>query len=272
MNCSKHVMSRWVRPAGVLALALAIGVNMPSAIADGDSNRTAAADGLPTPEKLLAGAIKAQGGKEAFEAIESVHSKAEMRTPMGNMDVETHSKASGEFHLKQSSPQMGEMRAGYDGTVGWSHNQMQGYQLLPEDEINEIRNMTMTHGMVTQLKEEYGEMKTVERTSFAGEDAYKVYMKHKQDGSEQHVFFHPENHRLVGIEIEQESDFGPMEISMSFDEWKERGDLMVFTKMTINQMGMEIVMEFTEIEFNAVDDDVFVLPEEVQELVADRSE
>lgn len=270
MNSSKHVDSQLTHSLAMLTLALFLGMSTSYAAADDEPKRSAAAGGLPTPEKLLEGAIEAQGGKKAFDAIESVHSKAEMRTPMGNMEIETHSKASGEFVLRQSNPQMGVMRAGHDGAVGWSHNPMQGYQLLSDEEADEIRNMTMTYGMVARLKEDFGDMKTVERTAFAGADAYKVHMTNKKDGSEQHVFFHSDNHRLIGLVIEQESDFGPMEITMSFDEWEKRDDLTVFTKMTINQMGMEIIMAFTEIEFNNVDDAVFELPEEVKKLAAAR--
>jgi hypothetical protein len=255
--------------AGLLLLALTIGLSTSSVVATDDGGSSgAAAEALPSPEDLLKAAIKAQGGQEAFDAIKSVHTKSQMRTPMGNMDIETYFKSSGEFLVKQIIPQMGEIRAGYDGTVGWHHIPVQGYQLLSDDEISNAGQMAATYGLVQRLQQEYGDMKTVEKGTFGGAKCYKVSMVHKKSETKQYAYFDVANQRIAGIEVEHESDFGPTRIVMSFEQWKDVEDIKVFTEMKVDQSGMNISLVITEIEFNTVDDAILELPDQVKRLAA----
>lgn len=282
LNLRKPVVSVFSCSAVVLLAAFTVGAIMPQATMADDHPAKAApppppppaatADDLPSPDKLLDAAIEAQGGQKAFEAIESIRSKGQMRMPMGSIDMETHFKSSGEFFIRQSNPMMGVVRIGFNGETGWFHQDQQGYRLLDADEVGEVRSMTMTHDMAHRLREEFRDMQTVGTTSFADRECYKVRMVHKKHEREQFTFFDVETKRIAGVEITEEGDFGPMTISVTFNGWEQRGDVTVFTKTIMSQMGMEMVMEMTEMEFNDVDDAVFELPEEVKKLAAERKE
>src|SRR5690606_2930326 len=90
------------------------------------------------------------------------------------------------------------------------------------------------------------------------------------DEAEQYFYFNVETGLPAGAESTQESRFGPMSVTIVFEEWKGFGDLNLFTRMKMSQMGQNVTFNWTELEFDTVDDAVFALPEEVKKLALQR--
>ena len=258
---------KWFRSsplAVAVGLVAAIAWTTP-ALAQTETAPAATASDLPDAKKVIAAAIDAMGGKKAFEDVESSHIKGNMTTPMGEMSLEMFSAKPNKFLFIQSMPAMGmEITAGCDGDVGWMISPMVGgAQILEGEQLDEMREQSQMYEMVLRMEEDFEEVKTVGREKFAEHDCYKLQMK-TEDGEESDAFFDVESKLPVGIKTTTQEAGQPMDVSVVFSDWKQFGDIKGFTKMTITQMGMDMVMTFEEVEFNEVDPAKFALPDEVK--------
>lgn len=232
---------------------------------------TAPPKDLPPAKEIIDASIKAMGGKEAFEAIESTSIKATMTgSPMGDVNMTMVSAKPGRFLVTQSMPAMGETSIGCDGTVGWMNSPMMGgYQLLDEQQTKEMQQQSNMFRLVLKMEEDYPDHETVDKTEFNGQDCYKIKLVNPE-GKEGFAFFSVDKKLIQGMEVKEETPMGAVNVSITFDQWKEIGDVKVFTKMNIEQMGMAMAMTFNEVDFNKADPAAFELPEEVKELVKKR--
>lgn len=228
---------------------------------------------LPKAIDLVNASMAALGGKDKFDAIETMAIIGQMSSPMGDIKMDMKSSKAGSFILNQSMAGMGETAMGSDGTVGWLHNPMSGYELLNEEQAKQVKRQSNMYRMLFNIPEEFKTIETVDKTDFAGTDCYKVRMTPRDETNpEQMGFFGVEDKILHGFEIKQDAGpAGEMIVTVQFLDWKTINDVKVFNKMSIDQMGMTMDMVFTEVEFNKVDPAVFALPEEVKKLVAEKS-
>ncbi len=255
--------------AALLLTPAAIGVTL-----NDDDARPAtdeAGSNLPEAKELFKAMLNAMGGKEAFDKIKSTYVVAEMNTPMGDMKMESRFANPDKFLMEQDVPGMGRQRMGSDGKVGWMHNPMMGYDLIDSEQLEGMTRQANMHMMLLQFDDEFEEMTTIERAEFKGKDCYKVKLVPKEGNGTQHGYFNRESGLLEAMEIEQRGPQGRgMTMTMEFDEWKEVDDVKLFHKLHIDQMGMRMTMTFTKIELNAVDNEVFELPEQVRALARER--
>ena len=229
---------------------------------------------LPKAEEIVKAALEAMGGKKAFDDIKSTSIKATMSTPMGDMTLDMKSAVPARFLLLQSFPGMGEMSIGSDGKVGWMNNPMAGgLQLLEGEQLEQMRKQSNMYLIVFNLQEDFKELETVDRIQFNGQDCYKVKMTPKEEGRPtQFGFFSSDSKLMQGMEITQDGPMGQqMTSTISFAEWKPIEKLHLFTKMNIEQAGMQVGMTFTEVEFNKVDPAAFEPPAEVKELLSKKA-
>ena len=225
---------------------------------------------LPQAKQLLEKAVEAMGGKDAFKQIKTSRTKMSIETPMGNVAIESSVGEKGMFHANIDQAGM-VMTSGSNGKHAWMQNPMAGgYQLLPQEQADQMRQQTSVHDIVLQMMKQFDSSKTVDMTDFNDESCFQVHLSSEKTKEEQEAFFSVKSGRLVGTTSTQEGPMGEMEITMSFNEWKKFGDLTLFTEIAINQMGMEMVMKIDEIEFNKVDPAIFAMPDEVKDLIAEQ--
>ena len=230
---------------------------------------TAPQKDLPPAKELLAAAIDAMGGKAALDAIESVAIKGSTKAPMvGEIPLEIYSSKPDKFFIKVAFPNAGEIRYGSDGKVGWTDSPMMGgIQLLDADQTKQPAEEANIFRVLVSVQEKARELETVDRSDFADHPCYKVRIVN-EGGQEQFAYFDVDSKMLRGTRITQDSPRGPIETISSFGEWKQIGDVKLFSRIDSEQMGMKATTNFTEIELNKVDPAIFQLPPEVLELVA----
>lgn len=230
---------------------------------------SAPAKDLPAPKDIIDACIEAMGGKKKFEAIQSTMIKATMSSPMiGEMGMELYSAKPGKFLIKQKLPQnMGEISIGSDGKVGWMNNPMQGgVKLLDDNQSKKMEQQSTLYRIVLNMAEDCKDLQTIDRTDFNGESCYKLKMIN-EEGSEQFAYFSVDKKLIRAVQINQEGPMGPATTTVKFEDWKAKDDLNIFTKMNIEQGGMEMTLTFDEVEFNKADPAVFALPDEVKALI-----
>lgn len=228
----------------------------------------------PTPDELFDKAIKAVGGKEAVDAIKSLHAK--MQAEMMGMELQMENKwsrAGGRLH-KIVLP-FGETLMGTDGKVKWKQDMM-GYALLEGDEAKQFDNQADFFGVVldpkTRAKRDAKSMEVKGKETFEGVECFRLNMI----GSDDEVvdlFFNAETGLPMGSRQKAETEMGPMTSTALFAEWKPEAGVKFFRTIKIktdNPMMPEMELKITTLEVNKLSDDAFALPEEVKKLHADK--
>jgi hypothetical protein len=161
---------------------------------------------------------------------------------------------------------MGQMMTGYNGTVGWAVNPMQGPRVLEGPELDQLRDQAGPSAML-RAPDRVRSAETMELTTMGGQPCYKVKITFTT-GRESYDCYSPETGLLVGITQRQESPMGSVEVTTVVSDWKEFGGLKVPTVARAQMMGQEMVQTVDHLEFDRPEDvKALEVPEAVKPLV-----
>jgi hypothetical protein len=227
---------------------------------------------LPKAEDIIKAALDAMGTKKAYDDLNTIAIKAAMTTPMGDMTLDTKSAKTGSFLMSQELPGMGGSSMGYNGTIGWSHAQG-SYQLLEKEQVEQVKSQSNLYRVVFNLMEDFPSLETVDLVKFNDMDCYKIRMVGKgPDAPTQFGYFAVEGKLMQGMEVSQESPMGEVKTIVKFSDWKKFEPLTLFTKLNIDQAGMQLgPMNINSVEFNNLEPSAFEPPAEVLELAKEKA-
>lgn len=249
------VSNRTLRLARVLAAVAAI----PAVSA------VAGAQALPPAKDLIEKWAK-ETNAEGWKGHKSSRMKAAFDLPaMGmsaNMEVVTI------FPVTMSSkidiPGMGEMRQGFDGTIAWATNPMQGPSLLTGPQLdaakedNDPSNYSRMSPAITASE-------TVEKTTLGGAECYKV--KHTwKSGKTSFDCFSVADGMITWSQAKSVTPMGEVETISTFAAYKDWGGIKRATTTTIDQMGQQIIITMQGFEWDNVDPKELELPAEIKAL------
>ncbi|MCA1608137.1 MAG: hypothetical protein LC730_01590, partial [Acidobacteria bacterium] len=122
-------------------LSLLIFVSATSIAQTASQARPAAPAKLPSVQEVLAKYTKAIGGREAHEKIKSWHMNGAVEfAPMGVKGTfESISAAPDRSLMKMNLTGLGEFIEGYDGTVAWGVNAIQGSRVKSGEELAQLK-------------------------------------------------------------------------------------------------------------------------------------
>jgi len=227
------------------------------------------AQALPSAKEVLDRHVTAIGGRDAVLAITSVQQKGTLELAAMGISAElTMSTAKpNKMAMTMSIPGMGEMQQGFNGEIGWDNNPMQGPRLAEGEELSTRKeSANFAEGFGIFDTEKFTSMEVVEKTQYAGEEAYKVKMVRKA-GRPSNEYFSVATGLRIGQQTSAVTPMGEIEINAVLGDYKQFGAVKMPTKMAQSQAGNDITMTFTDITFNAVKDDAFALPAAVKALV-----
>lgn len=232
---------------------------------------TATAQDLPAAKDLVARYVTAIGGRDALLQHTSIRSTGFFEMPAAGLkgDLRIVQSKDGRTSMRITVPGMGELAGGYDGTVGWSMNPMQGPRVL---EGKELAQMQEDAGFLTLLRESpaIDSMSTVEQTTIGGEACYKVKVSYKS-GRVSYDCYSVATGLMAGTISVQESSMGTLEVTTAMTDWKDFGGVRFATRMRQQAMGQEQILGVDAIEFDGVDDaNAFLLPDAVKAVVAQK--
>jgi len=257
-----------------MCLLLACHVSLVQADGGKDDDRETTADDvsdLPAPKTILDRSLDAMGGLEAIQAIESSMMRATMMTPIGKVQMEAYFTTPDRFLIKQIITGLGEVGMGSNGTTAWILNPMEGYQLLESDDVAGLVSQASIHNIVLRMKDDFKQLKTVDRTMFREQMCYKISASETEDGDDrQYLYFNTETYLLAGVESRASSFAQSTRSVMAFEKWRTQDGITLFRQMIITEGNRDMTMTIEEIEFNSVDPAMFVLPSTVQRLAEER--
>jgi hypothetical protein len=181
-------------------------------------------------------------------------------------DVSLVQAAPDRMAMTMNIPGMGQMMTGYNGTVGWAVNPMQGPRVLEGAELDQLRDQAGLSAML-RAADRVRSAETVELTTMGGQACYKVKIIFTT-GRESYDCYSPETGLLVGMIQRQESPMGSVEVTTVVSDWKEFGGIKVPTVARAQMMGQEMVQTVDHLEFDRPEDvKALEIPEAVKPLV-----
>ena len=223
------------------------------------------AQGLPVAKDLIAKWAK-ETNAEAWKAHKSSRMKAAFDLPAMGMSatMEVVNIYPGITASKIDLPGMGELRQGFDGTVAWSVNPMQGPSILSgapleaAKEDNDPSNYSRISPAIVSSE-------TMEKTTLGGQECYKV--KHTwKSGKASFVCFGVADGMITWSQAKAVTAMGEVETTTTFAAYKDWGGVKRATTTTIDQMGQQIVITVQGYEWDNVDPKEVELPAEIKAL------
>ncbi len=264
MNRS-YVFPRVLRVAAATAALLAAHAPLLSAQA------APSADGLPEAQQLFDRYAEAIGGRDRVMAVSSLHSTAEFEMPAAGIKgaMEIFAGKPNKSFVRMEFPGMGSTTTGFDGTVGWTIDPIQGPALAeggPLEYMRETADFLEALGNIPDPAR-YTSMETVGRAEMGGRPCWKVRLI-SRTGRESSNCYDTETGLLVGMERTQESQMGKIATTILLSDYKEFGGIRMPTKSVASMMGQQMMVATRTVELDTVQASRFELPAEIR-LLAD---
>lgn len=227
----------------------------------------AQAQELPAAADLVAAYQVAVGGADVLAGRTSVRSVGQFSMPSAGLvaNFEAYAARPNRTAMRVTIPGFGEIRSGYTGEVGWSMNPAEGPRLLQGGEAVQAADEAAFESTL-RTATSIASMTTVERTSLAGRDCYKVQLVW-QSGRETFDCYSPETGLLVGTMSRQETNLGTLDAVTLYDDYREFGGVVMAGRITIQVMGLEQVITLSNVEFDVDADADLAPPAEILALI-----
>jgi hypothetical protein len=206
---------------------------------------------LPPAKDLIAKYVKATGAEE-WRKHKSGRMKATADVPgAGTAQLEVIAVFPSAVAQKMTLPGLGEVSSGYDGTIAWSINPMQGPMILSGAAADQIREeadpengMRMSPNIVSS--------ETTEKTTMNGIECYKV--KHTfKSGRVATDCYGVADGLLVATITKAVTPMGEIEATQYSSEYKDVGGVKRPMKVTTDQMGQRLIVNVVSWEWDNVD-------------------
>ena len=232
------------------------------------TSSTATSSSLPAGRAIIDRYVQAIGGRDAVMRYTSIRYVGNFEMPAAGMkgNLTIVQAAPNKMGMTIELPGMGEMVTGFDGTVGWSINPMQGPRVLEGKELEQLREDAGPSALL-RAPDRIRSAETVELTTMGGRACYKVKIIYNS-GRESFDCYSPETGLLVAMTQTQESPMGTVQVTTFFDEWKAFGGLKTATKLRQQMLGQEQILTIDRLEFDRPEDIKAVeMPEQIKPLV-----
>lgn len=227
----------------------------------------AGAQSLPDAKDLIQKWATATNAS-AWKSHKSARTTAGFDLPAMGMSAKMETAQQFEPSMSVSKidiPSMGEMRQGYDGKVAWMSNPMQGPSLITGAQFDAQREESNPENY-SRLTPSIVSSETVEKTTLNNKECFKV--KHTwKSGRVSHDCFAVEDGMIVWTQTKTPTPMGEIEITTTFDGYKDFGGIKRATTTTMDQGGTQIIITLQSWEWDTVDPKEFELPPEIKALV-----
>lgn len=222
---------------------------------------------LPSARTIIDRHIVAIGGRKAVLAHSSTHASGTMSMAASGVSgvVDVYAARPNRSLLKLTLGGIGDVFEGFDGTVGWSVSAITGPMLTLGKEL-EQKKFDAAYDADLHDTARYKSMQTLEQTTFDKRPCYKVSLVH-MDGTEDIEYYDVQTRLRIATVATRESPMGPVNVTLSYSDYKKFGDLLVPTTMTQATMGVQQVLTLTSVEFDNVPSSIFDPPAAIKALI-----
>jgi len=239
-----------------------------AAVALAMTTGAAEAQQLPPARQIIDKYVEAIGGRAAIARFQQRKTVMEISVPANGMTMtmEMYQAAPNRMYSKMEMAGLGSFTSGYDGTVAWSNNPMQGPRVLEGAELNETLRQADFAAALDPARS-YTAMQTVGEKTVAGRPCWNVKLTHAS-GIDVHSCFDKENGLLVHTAVKQVSAMGEMDVEAIVSDYRDFDGIKMATKTTATMMGQEMTTTIKSVSHAPVDAAIFAIPAEIRALRA----
>lgn len=215
-----------------------------------------------TAEQILDKSIDASGGKAAHEKITSTVAKGTVDitfAPGASATTEIYAKAPNKRLTVTVVDGYGEIRQGFDGTIGWSEDPQGGLRDLSGDELEQTKRSADIHAAL-KWREIYPKVELKGKEKVNNRDAYVVILTPKT-GKTVTQFIDAETFLPSRVVTTVVSPQGEFETKTELADYRDVDGIKVPFQITQTIPMGDLIIKFTEMKNNVpVDDAKFVKP------------
>jgi hypothetical protein len=221
---------------------------------------------MPTASEIFAKSIEAIGGADAVRKHTSMQTLGTLSMPAAGMNgkMEVITLAPNKVLTSMEFPGVGKMRQGFDGTVGWSMNPMQGPSLIEGKMLEEMKKSSDMYKDLDPGKL-WTKAETKGAVNFAGVPCWEIAV----DGAPGtgSVFYEIQSGLTRGMTLTVESAMGQVPTTTVMSDYKDFDGVKLATRTEVEAMGMKQTLTIDSVNYATVDPALFNLPPEIQALV-----
>jgi hypothetical protein len=224
-----------------------------------------AAQATPTAQQLHDKYVAAIGGRAAWDRKVSMQQKQSIVLgAMGNATGELMTARAGRVVQKLVLP-FGEILQGYDGTIAWMINPMQGAQIM-EGKAGDAMRQAADWRLLTYAPGSYTSATVVGPADFEGRKAWQVRTV-PAIGPETMEYFDQETGLRLGATAKVSGEMGEMDVRTVFRDYTAFGDVKLPKTVVVqNPVVGEFTVTVDAVEFDKVPESAFVLPDAIKAL------
>lgn len=202
---------------------------------------------LPAASAVIAKYVAATGGQAMVNA-KSVVTKGGMSMPSAGINgtIEMRQSGTNQMQMITNIPGMGEVSAGYDGTIAWAADPMQGPRILSGKEMEQVRDEADRRASIRDPRL-FTSMTTIADTTMNGERCYEVKLNWKS-GRETFDCYSAATGYLVASRSVQTTSMGAIPVVSLFTDYKKFGDVTVPTRTTMEMMGQQEILTISSVQ------------------------
>lgn len=210
-------------------------------------SQVVAAQQLPDAAVLITKYVAAINGP-AIMTAKSIVTKGAFSMPSAGINgtVEMTQAGANQMQMVTTIPGMGDIQAGFDGTIAWSADPMQGARILSGKEMEQVRDESDRRTTVRDAQL-FSAMKTVADTTMNGERCFEVKLTWKS-GRETFDCYSAASGLLVASRSVQTTAMGSIPVVTLFSDYKKFGNVTVATKTTMEMMGQQQILTISSME------------------------
>ena len=222
---------------------------------------------LPKANEIFTRGIAAIGGEAAIRKHTSMVTKGTLSMTAAGMSgkLEIISLAPNKILSIMEFPGVGKITQGFDGTVGWSMNPMQGPSLIEGPMLEELKKSSDMYKDLDPSKI-WDKAETKGAVNFGGIPCYEIIVSGGPgDGA---LYYEIQTGLTRGMVLTVESPMGKMPSTTIMSDYKEFDGVKIATRTDVEAMNMKQVLVVDSVDYKLVDPSIFNLPPEIKALVS----
>ena len=221
---------------------------------------------LPTASDIFTKSIAAIGGEAAIRKHTSMVTKGTLSMPGVGMSgkLEILTLAPNKILTIMEFPGVGKITQGFDGTVGWSINPMQGPSLIEGSMLEELKKSSDMYKDLDPSKI-WSKAETKGAVNFGGVPCYEIAVTGGPgDGA---LYYEIQTGLTRGMMLTVESPMGKMPATTMMSDYKDFDGVKIATRTDVEAMNMKQVLVVESVDYKSIDPSLFNLPPEIKALV-----
>ena len=222
---------------------------------------------LPTASDIFTKSIEAIGGEAAIRKHTSMVTKGTLSMPAAGMSgkLEIITLAPNKILTLMEFAGVGKITQGFDGTVGWSMNPMQGPSLIEGSMLEELKKSSDMYKDLDPSKI-WSKAETKGAVNFGGVPCYEIAVTGGPgDGA---VYYEIQTGLTRGMMLTVESPMGKMPSTTMMSDYKEFDGVKIATRTDVEAMNMKQILVVDSVDYKSIDPAIFNLPPEIKALVS----